>query len=94
MNKKEPIFVINLSGSIEAKAEVIIGFDNFASVSAGAEGTIISASVNGNINENKYIYYTGSICGGDISVYVEGTTLGHTFLKKEFKIWDGWTLNR
>lgn len=94
INKKEPIFVINLSGSIEAKAEVIVGFDNFSSVSAGAEGTIISASVNGNINENKYIYYTGSICGGDISVYVEGTTLGHTFLKKEFKIWDGWTLNR
>ena len=89
-NKKDPVVVINISGSILAIAEVTAGWDEVISISAKAKGAIISAEANGNINENKYMYYTGSIGGGDISVIIEGKALDHSFFKNEYQIWEGW----
>ena len=89
-NKKDPVVVITLSGTILAKAEVKAGWDLVASVSAGAKGDIISAGFNGNIYEDKHIKLSGNVSGGDIYLYSKGIALNKEFFYNEIKFWDGW----
>ena len=87
----KPRIVISLSGSISAKAEVSAGWDKFVSISAGAEGTIISSSLSGNINDDLSVDIHGKISGGDIKVYVEGKAMDHSIFKMDYQVWGGWS---
>ena len=89
----DPIFTITLSGSLDAKAEVVAGWDKVASISAGAKGTLISATANGYFYDNGSINSDASCSGFGVSVYVEGKAFDHKIIDLEYKIWDGWTRN-
>ena len=90
INKEDPEFVVEISGSIDAKVEINAGWDKVCSISAGVRGNIISAEVNGNINKDRSFSYDGNIGGGAITAYIEGKTLDQIPFSYEYEIWGGW----
>lgn len=93
-NKNDnPRIVVTVSGSLDAKAEITAGWEKVVSISVGAEGTIISSTLNGNQNDDKRIYFTGKIHGGDVNVYVEGKALDLKLFNVKYKIFGGFTKN-
>jgi len=83
-----------ISGDLNADVEIYAGLEKFASVSAGAKGTIASASFTGLIHkdEDKILKY-GSFSGGAVSVYVKGTLLDLTVFEESWDAWDGWSVD-
>jgi hypothetical protein len=88
-----PRIVVSVSGSIDAKAEITAGWEKCVSISVGAKGNIISSTLNGNQNDDKRIYFTGKIHGGDVNVYVEGKALDLKLFNLKYQIFGGFTKN-
>ena len=82
---------IRLSGSIYAKCEIKAGWDLFASVSAGAKGTIISASINVTVGPGTSIGRSATFTAGTVEVYVKAKALLITLWKKSWTVFKGWT---
>ena len=81
---------MTLNGGVGVDAEVNFGAGKFASVSAGAEGTILSASGYATIT-NSGISKGYRLSGGRIEVYVEAYALFFKVWSKSWKVFDGWT---
>lgn len=82
---------LSITGSLYAKVEIKAGWDKVASVAAGAKGTIISSSIKGAINLSGDLSTSGSLSAGDITIYVNGKTLGLEVFSYEWKVFDGWS---
>ena len=82
---------LSITGSLYAKVEIKAGWDKVASVAAGAKGTIISSSFKGAINLSGDLSTSGSLSAGDITIYVNGKTLGLEVFSYEWKVFDGWS---
>ena len=82
---------LSITGSLYAKVEIKAGWDKVASVAAGAKGTIISSSIKGAINLSGDLSTSGSLSAGDITIYVNGKTLGLEIFSYEWKVFDGWS---
>lgn len=82
---------LSIAGSLYAKVEIKAGWDKVASVAAGAKGTIISSSIKGAINLSGDLSTSGSLSAGDITIYVNGKTLGLEVFSYEWKVFDGWS---
>ena len=82
---------ITLSGSLYAKAQVTAGYDKVASISGGAKGTFLTASMTGTLNSSG-ASRSGSFSAGTVVAYAEGKTLGYQAFYHEVKVFDGWTV--
>ena len=80
---------ISLTGSIYAKCEISVNIV-LASVSGGAQGTILSATLGVKINKGKKLTKYGSISAGKVVVYVKWRVLWKK-KKKEWTVFNGWT---
>ena len=81
---------MTLTGEIGVQAEISVGLGGLASLSAGADGTLVSASGYATIT-NSGISKGYRISGGRIEVYVKATAFWHTLWKKSWKLFDGWS---
>ena len=81
---------VTVTASLYAKAEVVAGWDKVASVSAGAKGTIVSASLTGGIT-NTGLTKSGKITAGTISVYVDGYLFGWNIFHHDWTVFNGWS---
>ena len=84
---------VSVSGSLYAKAQITAGWDAFISVSVGAKGTIVSATLSGTITTGGSISKSGTLSAGAVSVYVDGKLLNYTVYYNEWKVFDGWSTN-
>ena len=82
---------ISITGSIYAKCEISVNI-LLASVSGGAQGTILSATLGVKINKGKGFTKYGSISAGKVVVYVKWRVLWKK-KKKEWTVFNGWTAN-
>lgn len=82
-----------LSGDLNANVEIVAGWDEVISASAGAQGTIASASLSGLFYNDEKFRKSGSFSGGAVSVYVKGTLLDLTVFEKSWDAWDGWSVD-
>lgn len=80
----------SLTGALTADAYVKAGWDEVASVTAGASGTLVSATISAGV-QNSGITYSKSLSGGKIVAYIKGTAL-KTFelFRYERTIFSGW----
>ena len=92
---KNNVFTIKLGGSVYAKAGVVLGWDNVASIEVGVKGTLISVTFQTDIQKNsngsyskKSISLTAS--AGAVSVYANGKLLGLTLFSESYEVWKGW----
>lgn len=90
----DPVFRISISGSIDANAEIKAGWDLFASITASAKGTVISASGSGNCDKDGDMYFTGKIGSGPVIVSLEGKALDNTIFDYDYQIWEGWSISK
>ena len=81
---------VTISGDLYAKAEVVAGWDEVASVSAGAKGTVVSASLTGGVS-NSGITRSGRLSAGSVSVYVDGKLLSHDIFNYNWEVYSGWS---
>ena len=81
---------VTISGDLYAKAEVTAGWDQVASVSAGAKGTVVSASLTGGVS-NSGITRSGKLSAGSVSVYVDGKLLSHDIFNYNWEVYSGWS---
>ena len=81
---------VTISASLYAKAEVTAGWDKVASLTAGAKGTIVSASLTGGVS-NSGLTRSGSISAGTVSVYVDGYLAGWNCLHHDWTVFNGWS---
>ena len=78
-----------LTGTLTASAEIKAGFDKALSFSAGAEGTVISAS--GFVEHSMGGFKPGyKISGGKIVAYVVARALGQEVWKLTHTVCGGW----
>ena len=89
------VFTIKLGGSVYAKAGVVFGWKNVASIEVGVKGTLISLTFQTDIKKNsngtyskKSINLTAS--AGAISVYATGKLIGLTLFNESYEVWKGW----
>ena len=80
----------SLSGSLVADAFVRAGWDAVASVSAGASGTLVSASISAGVSSSG-VTYSKSLSGGKIVAYIKGKALGFTVFYHEKVLFNGWS---
>ena len=80
----------SLTGSVTADAYVKAGWDAAVSITAGASGTLVSATISAGVSKSG-ISYSKSLSGGKIVAYVKGKAL-KTFelFKYERTIFKGW----
>ena len=80
----------SLTGALTADAYVKAGWDEVASITAGASGTLVSATISAGV-QNSGITYSKSLSGGKIVAYIKGTAL-KTFelFRYERTIFSGW----
>ena len=83
---------VTISADLYAKAEVIAGWDKVASVSAGAKGTIVSASLTGGVS-NSGLTKSGKLSAGTVSVYVDGYLLNWNIFHYDWTVFNGWSTN-
>ena len=88
--KKDPVFKISISGSLDASAKIIVGWDLFASIEPEVSGTIISANANGNIYKNGDKDYDGKIGGGPVKICFKGKTFTQTIFEETYQILPKW----
>ena len=81
---------LTLSGSITATAEIKAGWDKLMSFSAGAEGTIISASGYATVTKSG-VSKGYKISGGKIVCYVVAKIFGKKVWKKSHTLFNGWS---
>ena len=84
---------IRLSGSLYAKCEIKAGWDAFASVSAGAKGTILTSNINVLVGPGNTLSKTASFTAGTVQVYVKAKALMFTLWTKSWTVFKGWTIN-
>ena len=82
---------VSVSGTLYAKAQITAGWDQFISVSVGAKGTIVKASLSGAITTGGSISKKGTLSAGQVLVYVDGKLLNHSVYYKEWTVFNGWT---
>ena len=82
---------VSISGSLYAKVEIKAGWDAVASISAGAKGTIVSASLSGAINTSGSLSKSGKLSAGTVSVYIDGKLLSKKIFHKEWTVYKGWS---
>ena len=80
----------SLTGSVKANAYVKAGWDAVASITAGASGTLVSATISAGV-QNSGITYSKSLSGGKIVAYIKGTAL-KTFqlFYYDYTLFNGW----
>ena len=81
---------MTLNGEVGVDAEVSIGLGGLASVSAGADGTLISASGYATVT-NSGISKGYRIAGGRIEVYAKAKLFWKTLWSHSWKVFDGWS---
>ena len=79
-----------MTGSVTADAYVKAGWDAAVSITAGASGTLVSATISAGVSKSG-ISYSKSLSWGKIVAYVKGKAL-KTFelFKYERTIFKGW----
>ena len=85
---------LSISGSISAKADVWANSFGI-SVSGGAYGTIVSASLTGYVNRiisRDRISLIGSLSAGEVKIFVEANMMGIRQFH-DWKVFDGWSKN-
>ena len=82
---------VSIGGSLYAKAEIKAGWDSVASASAGAKGTLVSASLSGAISTGGAVSRSGKLSAGTVSVYVEGKLLSKKVFSKSWTVYKGWS---
>ena len=80
---------LSISGSLTASAEIKAGSDKLLSFSAGAEGTVISASGFVTISNGR-LTPGYKISGGKIVAYVVARALTKEVWKLSHTVYDGW----
>ena len=80
----------SLTGAVKANAYVKAGWDAVASITAGASGTLVSATISAGV-QNSGITYSKSLSGGKIVAYIKGTAL-KTFqlFYYDYTLFNGW----
>ena len=83
---------VTISAQLYAKAEVVAGWDKVASVSAGAKGTIVSASLTGGVSSSG-LTKSGKLSAGTVSVYIDGKLLSQQIFHHDWTVFNGWSAN-
>ena len=81
---------VTISADLYAKAQVVAGWDKVASVSAGAKGTIVSASLTGGVS-NSGLTRSGKLSAGTVSVFAEGYLIGWQIFHYDWTVFNGWS---
>ena len=85
--------LLNLSGSIYAKAEVLKTGSEIANMSASAKGTIMNINRSYTISSNGNIVRSGSVAGGKITYHVEGKFTTAQQFNYDFDIFNSWSIS-
>ena len=91
LNSSTKKLTVSIGGSLYAKAEIKAGWDSVASASAGAKGTLVSASLSGAITTGGAVSRSGRLSAGTVSVYVEGKLLSKKVFSKSWTVYNGWS---
>jgi hypothetical protein len=86
---KSTVLSASLSGTVKLGCEIKAGWDIIASLSAGIEGIIVSASGSAAI-KNKSVEKKFSISAGKIYAYLDRSILGKKERLGEKTMWNGW----
>ena len=80
----------SLTGSLTADAYVKAGWDAVASITAGASGTLVSATISAGVTSSK-ITYSRSLSGGKIVAYIKGKALCFELFNYQTTLFNGWS---